>query len=150
MKLFHIISSIVLASAVFIVGYYMGTAQADEASQAMLSSEAAQIMIDNGDDTLTAYTDENVQEGDTVFDSLVRLQANGDIELVYEDYGGEMGVFLKGINGVGVDEKQSGSKWWHYWVNGSYAQVGVSSQEIYPGDVVLFKYMPAQERAVNE
>lgn len=105
-------------------------------------------MIDDGSDTLKIFQD-NITIESSLFDSLMRIQDSGDIVLTYEDYGGDMGVFLQAINGIGVGEN-SGNKWWHYWVNGSYAQVGVSTQTVRPGDIVLFKYMPAQESAVKD
>jgi hypothetical protein len=150
MKIFHIMSSIILAIVIFIVGFYFGATQNENTSRNTVSSDLVNIVIDSGDDTLRVFQDKAISETDTIFDALLRLQKQGDIELVYEDYGGDLGVFLQGIDGVGVGENISGSKWWHFWVNGTYAQVGVSSQILHPGDVILFKYMPAQERVDND
>jgi len=148
MKIFNTISIIILSVVIFIVGAYVGIRSVTpSASVNGISEGIVHIMIDSGNDSLK--TVEVLLAGTSdLFTILQHAQKNGDLELVYTDYGGDMGVFLQGINGVGEDS--SANKWWHYWVNGEYAMVGVSSQIVSPGDVVLFKYMPAQESASAE
>jgi hypothetical protein len=98
------------------------------------------ITIDYGDDTL-ATTQLSVMldpdQTEDLFAVLRRGLAESDIEVTYKDFGGDMGMFIETINGVG---KGSLSKWWQYWVNDQYATVGVSSYTPVAGDVIKFVY----------
>lgn len=98
------------------------------------------ITIDYGDDNL-ATTQLSVSldpdQTEDLFAVLRRGLAESDIEFTYKDFGGDMGMFIETINGVG---KGSLSKWWQYWVNDEYATVGVSSYVPGDGDVIRFVY----------
>jgi hypothetical protein len=94
-------------------------------------------MFDYGDGAPQAIQDVPVEEGDSVFDAVEAAASRGGIEIEYEDYGGDLGVFLQSVNGVGAD---GGDAWWQYWVNNEYGTIGMSSREVNPGDVVFLKF----------
>ena len=73
-----------------------------------------------------------IDEGDTAWDSLKTAVDEENIE--YQDYGGELGIFVQGINGV----KPTGNKFWLFKVNGEGAKVGASSYKVQPGDKIEF------------
>jgi len=102
--------------------------------------EGASLMIDYGDGRIETYHE---LSGATVFDVLKGATGANGIELEYQDYGGELGVFIESIGGVGKDPAQE--RWWQFWVNNKYSQVGVSSFRIEPGDVITFKFAKGQE-----
>jgi hypothetical protein len=72
-----------------------------------------------------------------LFIYLQLLEARGDITMQYKDYGGEMGVFIQKINNAGDD---GSNKWWQYWINGKYANVGVSGYMPAKNDSIEFRY----------
>lgn len=79
----------------------------------------------------------SLQEGDTVFDVLVRAAQQNKIQL---DYEGEAGsVYVKGIQYL--YEKQFGdTSGWMYKVNGQFVNVGCSDYKLADGDVVEWMY----------
>ncbi len=81
------------------------------------------------------------EPGDTIFDLLKKADEQGEIEIKYRDFGGELGIFLESIDGVGGDE----DKWWQYWVNGEYGQIGISAYFVSSGDSIEFKYEGSNE-----
>jgi len=72
----------------------------------------------------------------TIFEALLDLEARELITLDYRDFGGELGIFLEAIDGLGGDS----DRWWQYWVNNDYSQIGISQRLAEPGDVVRFEY----------
>jgi len=71
-------------------------------------------------------------QGDTAWDSLRALVGEENIE--YQDYGGDLGIFVQSINGV----KPGGTKFWLFKVNGEGAKVGASSYKVQIGDQIEF------------
>lgn len=66
------------------------------------------------------------------------LQSGLNVDGSFSSYG----YFINGINGVNGYADESGS--WHYWefyVNGSYASVGVASYILSPGDEILLSFL---------
>lgn len=73
-----------------------------------------------------------VTEGQTAWDAIQSAIGLENIE--YQDYGGDLGIFMQSINGV----KPSGSKFWLFKVNGKGAEVGISSYKVQEGDKLEF------------
>ncbi|MBQ9827592.1 MAG: DUF4430 domain-containing protein, partial [Lachnospiraceae bacterium] len=61
------------------------------------------------------------------------LAKQEDLEVVTED--SDYGPFITSIKGLA----QGDNYYWNYYVNGGYAEVGISQQEIKDGDVYTFK-----------
>lgn len=74
----------------------------------------------------------NFEESDTAWDVLQSVVGIDNIE--FQDYGGDLGIFVQGINGV----KPSGNKFWLFKVNGKGAEVGISSYKVQDGDRLEF------------
>ena len=73
-----------------------------------------------------------VEEGKTAWDTLQIAVGKENIE--YKDYGGDMGVFVSGINEV----KPEGNRFWLFKVNGESSKIGVSTYEVKKGDKLEF------------
>lgn len=73
-----------------------------------------------------------VKEGITAWEAFKKGIGEQNVE--YKDYGGDLGIFIIGINSV----KPSGNKFWLFKVNGQSASVGVSSYKIQNGDKLEF------------
>ena len=151
------ITRLIIAVAIFFTGFYLGgkeelpfLAQLGFDTQKEVQtpvSGTASVMLDFGDDTLLSFPNVAVSEGDSVFDALRSATEGAGIDLSYKDYGGDLGVFVEAI-----DEKGKGStdRWWQFWVNGAYSQVGASSYEAGPGDAIFWKFTGQHEEPARE
>ncbi len=74
----------------------------------------------------------SIEDGFTAWDVL--KNAVGEENIEYKDHGGDMGIFVSGINKV----KPEGNKFWLFKVNGEGADVGVSAYEVQNGDMLEF------------
>lgn len=142
-KLIKYAGGLVILAVVFLLGISVGrdyqTPATETASQNQPQASVS-LMIDYNDGRIKTYHDIS---GTTVFDVLKKTTDANGVELKYKDYGGELGVFIESIDGVGKDP--SGKKWWQYWVDNKYSQVGVSAYKVEPGDVIQFKFVEGQE-----
>lgn len=78
-----------------------------------------------------------LQDGDTVFDVLVRAAKQNKLQLDYE--GGTGSAYVKGIQYL--YEKEFGdTSGWMYQVNGQFESVGCSDYKLSDGDVVEWVY----------
>jgi hypothetical protein len=73
----------------------------------------------------------------TVAEVLQRAQEQG-MELEATDYGGSLGSFVEGINGVKND--QAKGLYWVFAINGQKPGVGVSTAKVKTGDEVKWTY----------
>ena len=78
----------------------------------------------------TVYDEKIKTEEKFLGDALAKID---DLEVVTED--SDYGPYIVSIKGL----EQGDNYYWNYYVNGEYAQVGVSQQEIKEGDVYTFK-----------
>lgn len=99
------------------------------------------LNLDFGDGNVKSYNDVEVVPGQSLADVLFRLENQGTLSLSYQDYGGDLGIFIKSIDGVGDN---GGNKWWQVWVNEDFLQVGVSNYQIKANDTILFKYLESK------
>lgn len=79
------------------------------------------------------------QEGETVFDVLVRATKAYGIHLEYEYTPGFGSHYIEGINNLYEFDCGAGSGWMYY-VNGVKPNYGVSKYTLKAGDVIEFKY----------
>ena len=75
-----------------------------------------------------------VQQSQPAWD--VVRQTIGENNLTYDDFGGNLGVFITGFYGV----KAEGNHFWEFSVNGKASEVGVSSYMVKDGDKLEFRY----------
>ena len=69
-----------------------------------------------------------------------RLAEDG-IELYYAAYSG-LGEL---ITRIGDEKNGTEGKYWQFWVNGTYSQVGASSYIPKAGDIIEWKFTPSQQ-----
>lgn len=141
-RFLHYVGGLVIITVVFLLGVSVGSEYKNSDSNTYLQGQAqpiASLMIDYGDGRVNTYED---LLGTTAFDVVRQAADKNGFDLKYKDYGGELGVFIESINGVGADP--SGKKWWQFWVNNTYSNVGASSHTIQPNDVIEFKYIQGQ------
>lgn len=75
-----------------------------------------------------------VPEGTKAWDAI--KEALGEENLSFQDFGGDLGIFITGFNGV----QAQGNHFWEFRINGETAGAGVSAYVIQPDDVLEFVY----------
>jgi hypothetical protein len=75
-----------------------------------------------------------VAAGSTAWDAI--MDAIGEDNMSYQDFGGDLGIFITGFHGV----QAKGNHFWEFKLNGETAGAGVSAYEVQPGDVLEFVY----------
>lgn len=137
----------VVILAIFLFGVSIGSgykgAGAMPINQNQNQTEKASLMVDYGNGKVETYNDIVVKSGETVFDVLKKATENRKVDLKYKDYGGDLGIFVESIGGIGKDP--FGKKWWQYWVNNKYSQVGASTYKVVSGDIIEFKFTEGQK-----
>ncbi len=147
-----IFAKVVIAFALFFLGFYFGVVYKSDPppTERTLDTqieETVDLNIDFGEGDNRTFSDIEFQSGDSLFDAFSALLEEGQIELDYQDYGSDMGVFINSIGGVGGDDS---NRWWQYWVNGQYGQIGVSQYVLQPGDFVEFKFTDSEQEEDGE
>lgn len=96
--------------------------------------QTAQLIIDFNDGARKSF--ELEPNGENLFVLTKNKLSEEGMELDYESYSG-LGELITQIG-----DKRGGvnDKYWQYWVNGNYAQVGASSQIVKPGDIIEWKF----------
>jgi hypothetical protein len=133
------IAVVAIVAFALVGGYYATTnvQEQGEVAPATTSNEnSAQVEVtidySGGVDKDSESKSVGIEKGNTAWDVL--KSAIGEANIEYKDYGGEMGVFISGINEV----KPEGNKFWLFKVNGEGADVGVSAYEAQAGDKLEF------------
>ncbi len=93
------------------------------------------LVIDSGDRRLEFPVE--IQENSTVFELLEQASSEHGFSFGYSN-NASYGVFVEELDGV--KNSPRASKYWMYYVNGSYAGLGASSQLLSKGDVILWRY----------
>lgn len=95
-------------------------------------SQSVEIDIDYaGQHTTSTYT-VAITSGETAWQAV--QDAVGIANLHYTDYGGDLGIFITGFNGISTDANQ----YYDFQVNGTSSNVGVSSYVVNDHDVLKF------------
>jgi len=141
------VAALVVAVVIFIFGMSVGKSPAFAPTSLEVArdteTQTTSVMVDYGNGKITTISDIQLQVTSTVFDVLKSASEKNNLDLKYKDFGGDLGIFVESIGGVGKDP--AGKKWWQYWVNNQYSQVGASGRVVKPGDVILFKFIEGQE-----
>jgi hypothetical protein len=147
-------AKIIIIIALFAFGYYFGLSQGkcldqdacsvnnNQNSQAVSETTKVKLMVDFGDGQINTFNDVEVSKEASVFDLLSQVAEKNNLKLEYKDYGGSMGVFVDSINGIGSG--LGGNKYWQFWVNNVFSEVGASSYRLQSGDMVEWKYIKEQ------
>ena len=128
--------TLILIAFAFTLGFYFGqNPDAENFSSVSTATSTVSIIINKDVGFAEVIPRAELNAGESLFDLLKKTTKTKGIELSYKDYGGSMGMFITSI----ARTSASGDKWWQYWVNGQYANVGVSSSIPKAGDVVEFR-----------
>lgn len=129
----------ILIVAALAVGFMLGTnaptSRVSEPESVGGIEESVHLLVEDAEGVLIARSNVTMPVESTVFDLLQHVTGEENIRFKYEDYGPDMGVFIKEI-GAGVIPEGS---WWQFWVNAEYAEVGASSYTLQSGDTIFFK-----------
>ena len=98
-------------------------------------TSAADLVLDFGQEEIATYSGIRLEEK-TVLGLLLQAAAENDFEVSYDPPSGEMGAFVKSIDGV----ENTSESFWQFWLNGEYGQVAMDQQEIKDGDLVEIKF----------
>lgn len=143
-----ILSQLIIALAIFFGGVYVGASlepQApleNDAQQVSEHEQSVSLMIDYGEGDIVSFLDIPTQEGESLFDVIYSVTEENNLPLGFKDFGGELGVFIESINDV---PEEPSDKWWQYWVNNKYGEIGVSSYEVKSGDIIELKFVEGHE-----
>lgn len=99
---------------------------------------AADLVLDFGHDReekIATYSGVKTTEK-TILGLLLRAALEQGFEVDYDPPSGEMGCFVKSIEGV----ENTNESFWQFWLNGEYGQVAMDQQEIKDGDMVEIKF----------
>lgn len=77
-----------------------------------------------------------VQAGDTAYSVLKKASDQNGFALKTTDWGGDLGISIDGIGGINPTLAEH--KFWAFYYNNTFSQVGVSSQKINSDDIVYF------------
>ncbi len=95
-------------------------------------AEKFTLIIDFGNSAEKISQSLNFQKGENLLDAMI--QTNLKIET--KTYVG-LGSIIESINDF---KSGTNGKYWQYWVNGKYSQVGASAYQIQPGDVIEWRF----------
>lgn len=142
MKRKRVVAAVILFALGVIVGWAWPrvTPQPAPAAgrDAAQPTTTASVLVDFDDGRVTTYADIPIATGDSVWQLMGTLQRTRSLAIESKDFGGELGVLVTGIGGVANDT--ASNRYWHYWVNQRFAQIGVSAYRLRPGDQVMWKY----------
>jgi len=99
------------------------------------------LRLDLGERNIKTFNNIQLGEEKTVFALLKKVTQENNLELSFKEYP-DLGVFIESIDKMTNDPKNN--KWWQYWVNGEYGQVGTSLYKLKNGDIVEWKYIGSQ------
>ena len=95
------------------------------------------LMLDYGDGKVDTILDLALAEKTSALDNLIAATKQKGIQLATKDYGNLGTLVMK----IGDKENGQDQRYWQYWVNGKYSQVGVSSYIVQPGDTIEWKFV---------
>jgi hypothetical protein len=101
------------------------------------SSQTASVMLDFGDGDIRTYTDIPIYESETLFKLIERLFSENGLRFEFEEYEG----FGKLITQIGDKKGGDENRYWQYWVNNRYAEVGADVYTVKSGDVIEWKFV---------
>jgi hypothetical protein len=88
----------------------------------------------------TTYSFTTSDEGITAYDLLSQ-----NVDLETKDFG-DAGLFVESINGLAGDD----SHYWGFYINGEYAQTGISQTVLQTGDTIELKYETLDSSEFNQ
>src|SRR3989344_7748947 len=103
------------------------------------TASTVHLAIDFGDGEVKSFDFE--PRGENLFILTRNKLSEEGIDVAYETFTG-LGEL---ITRIGDKRNGTGGKYWQFWVNGAYSQVGASSYIPRVGDVIEWKFTPSQQ-----
>jgi len=139
------IFKILILIAVLIIGFFLVQCSLKIAIPQLKTKVEKEItvslLLNFGDENIKTFENVKLKEGKTIFDLLKKVTQENNMEFSYKEYP-DLGVFIESIDNISNDAKTN--KWWQYWVNGQYSQVGASNYKLKNGDIIEWKHIEAQ------
>ncbi len=136
-----LIAAGVLAAALLGLSFFVSGPQVTQAPvQSEQSISQASLGIDFGDGRVETF-DVEVDGTGSLFQVLKNTLPEKEIEFFYESYSG-LGEL---VTQIGDKKNGEGGKYWQFWVNGDYSQVGASSYIPKVGDIIKWKFTDEQQ-----
>lgn len=137
-KIFSIIVVVLILAAVGWLGIFLYQDSATKPAIELKQSVAIDLTIRiNFLDKKLDYP-VTVAEPATV---LTALQAIKDLPVKIQDYG-QLGQL---VTSIGDQVNGQDGKYWQYWLNGAYAQIGADHQSVKAGDTIEWKFTNEQK-----
>ncbi|MBZ9569643.1 DUF4430 domain-containing protein [Patescibacteria group bacterium] len=139
-----ILPKILILIIVLAIGFFLGQYFAKITYQPEIEVEkeiSGTLLLNFGEGNIENFEGIRLSGEKTVFDLLKKVTEENNLELSFKESPG-LGVFIESIDNVANDFENN--KWWQYWVNGEYAQVGASNFILKDGDLVEWKYVEGQ------
>ncbi len=129
---------VILALLIFSGGVWVVSSQKEPLAEVQGVQEevfTADLVLDFSEEKVATYSGVKTTEK-TILGLLLQTAAENDFEVDYDSPRGEMGAFVKAIDGV----ENTNESFWQFWLNGEYGQVAMDQQEIKDGDMVEIKF----------
>lgn len=97
------------------------------------------LIIKSDDNTLNLKFKINYKNNDnkTLWQIMKDIFTKNGINVAYQDYGGDLGIFITEIEGKKNGEN---GNYWQYFINGKYANIGVSNYILKQGDIIEWRF----------
>ena len=95
------------------------------------------LRVTNGEEVF--FTNNITTKAESVYKLLVELDEKYD-EFYFEGYESQYGFYITSICGIEERKIDGGLQFWAFYVDGEYASVGISSQKLYSGIEIEFRY----------
>ncbi len=137
-----IIKFLLIAIIFFAAGFFVGQGYngvlVDKCSVNQVAKEPANITIvlQFADSDIKEIQNLTVSQNQTVLDLLGRVALENDLEFKTKDYG-DLGLM---VTQIGDKINGQENKYWQFWVNGEFAQIGAESYALAEGDRVEWRF----------
>src|SRR3989338_2648228 len=105
-----------------------------------LQNEKVSVMFDYGNGKINVYTGNIEKENETLFELTKDIAEKNKLALEYKEFSG-LGVLIEKI---GTEKNGTDQKYWQYWANNEYAQVGADMYKVKSGDIIEWKFVNQQ------
>ena len=124
----------ILALGLLGTSFFVGTKAPVEIPALSDIVSRTELIIETGDDARKSF--ELQPKGENLFVLTKNKLSEEKVEFNYESYSG-LGEL---ITQIGDKKGGANGKYWQYWVNGNYAQIGASSYIVKSGDIIEWKF----------
>ncbi|MAF14272.1 MAG: hypothetical protein CMI53_05300 [Parcubacteria group bacterium] len=139
-----LIAKIIIIVTIFAAGFYIGQQALAPANGSKVVGEenseqiTVSLMFDFGDGEVRTFNDVVLSKNATMLELLEKVTTDNDLEFRITDYGGGLGALIESINNYSSDARNN--RYWHFWVNNVYSDIGASNYILENSDVVEWKY----------